>query len=152
MSKDIWEYLLLKRMAITAKYLLIVTNKEAERASRQEKDSSEQKQDPQIFQHIFKIPGTPEIYLAISHYVASRPDPFSQGTDAIPQQRSQKILHAPQIIVQSHQNCDLDNPNMEYPSMLPTVVANNRNQANSPFKAIEHFQGSFRQQTLISNK
>ena len=41
MSKEIWEYLLLKRMAITAKYLLIVTNKEAERASRQEKDSSE---------------------------------------------------------------------------------------------------------------
>ena len=95
------EYLLYKRIIITAAYLKSVMNTEVDGASRQEKDSSKWKMNLQIFQCLCKILGTLEVDLFASRlsnqiiiYTAWRPDPLSQGTDAMQQQWCQKFMYA----------------------------------------------------------
>ena len=50
-TKEIWDYFLLKEMAITVEYLPGVLNQEADFQSGSMKDSNEWKLKPQIFRH-----------------------------------------------------------------------------------------------------
>ena len=89
LSKEIWEYLLKQGITITAEYLPGVLNQEADKESRNVRDSSEWKLKPQIFQKICSLRGTPDMDLfasRISHQVPAyrswKLDPFSKGRDA----------------------------------------------------------------------
>ena len=94
-SKEIWDFLLLKEITITVEYLLGVLNQEADFQSRSMKDSNKWKLKPQIFQALCNLRGTPDIGLfasRVSHqlscYISWKLDPFSKGRDAF--QRSWK--------------------------------------------------------------
>ena len=52
LSKDIWKYLILKQITITAEYLPGILNTRAKWQSRHSKDFSEWKLSPIVFQHI----------------------------------------------------------------------------------------------------
>lgn len=69
LRKGICEYLFLKGIAITAKYLPSVMNIEADGASRQEKNSLGWKLKLQIFQNICKIQKTSELDLLSFHLI-----------------------------------------------------------------------------------
>ena len=56
-SKEIWEYLLEKGIAITAEYLPGALNREADMQSRTVKDSSEWKLNPVVFQTFANLGG-----------------------------------------------------------------------------------------------
>ena len=135
-------------------------NKVTNRALRQEKDSPEWKLNSQIFQNIYRIPGTPEVYLVTSHFtnqipicIAWRSDPFSHGTDVMPQQWFQKILYAfLQICLITpvlHKVMFDQTSKTAYAGMMSTFVANNNNQANSPSKAIGHSQDPLDKENLL---
>ena len=88
-SKEIWQYLLKRKITITAEYLPGSMNVEADRESRQTKDSGEGKLNPTIFMKLCQIRGTPEVDLFASrlshqlpHYISCKIDPFSQGRGA----------------------------------------------------------------------
>ena len=94
-SKEIWDFLLLKEITITIEYLPGVLNQEADFQSRSMKDSSEWKLKLQIFRALCNLRGTPDIDLfasRVSHqllcYISWKLDPFSKGRDAF--QRSYK--------------------------------------------------------------
>ena len=89
LSKEVWEYLLVREIMITAEYFPGTLNKEADFQSRTVKDSSEWKLKPQIFQSICQKWGKPDIDLLasrVSHQVAIytswKLDPFSKDRDA----------------------------------------------------------------------
>ena len=76
-----------------------VMNTQVDLQSRQDKDPSEWKMNAHVFLKICQIFGKPEIYLfasRLSHrapqYTAWMPDLFSQGTDAMQQIWSKKLL------------------------------------------------------------
>ena len=88
-SKEIWQYLLKRKITITAEYLRGLMNVKADRESRQTRGSSEWKLNPTIFMKLCQIRGTPEVDLFASrvshqlpHYISWKIDPFSQGRDA----------------------------------------------------------------------
>ena len=92
LTQEIWEYLLTNRISLTVEYIPGKMNTEADWESRNHYDSSEWKLDPQIFQQLCKIWGTPEIDLYASRtshqlttYYAWKPDPHSKATDAMQQ-------------------------------------------------------------------
>ena len=102
-SKEIWIYLL----DIVGSWLLQNTcpsalNKQANWESRQKANSSEWKLSPKMFQKICNMRGIPQIDLfasrvchQIQNYVSWRPDPHSQGTDAMTLDWKNKFLYAP---------------------------------------------------------
>ena len=101
LSWEIWDYLLSRGITITTEYLPSKLNITADRESREKVDSSERKIDPKVFQGLFQLMGNPVVDLFASplnhqlpQYIAWRPDPFSQGTDAIHQDWSQNYLYA----------------------------------------------------------
>ena len=82
--KEIWQYLLKRKITITAEYLPGSMNVEADRESRQTRDSSEWKLNPTIFMKLCQVRGTPEVDLFASrvshqlpHYISWKIDPFS---------------------------------------------------------------------------
>ena len=92
LAKEIWKYLLHHGITITAEYLPSSMNVEADWQSRNAKDNSELKILIQVFQRICQIKGKPEMDLFASRlsaqvpqYLAWKPDPYSQGTDAMQQ-------------------------------------------------------------------
>ena len=100
-TKDIWDYLITKGIMITAEYLPSAMNIIADKESRQIIDSSEWMLDPKIFQQICLEMGSPRLDLSASRtshqlplYFAWRPDPFSQGTDAMQQNWGRTFLYA----------------------------------------------------------
>ena len=91
-SKQIWEYLISRQIMITTEYLPSKLNLVADRESRNIQDTSDWKLNPQVFQKITKIMGTPDMDLFASRltyqvpaYMAWRPDPGSKATDAFQQ-------------------------------------------------------------------
>ena len=89
LSKEIWEYLIAKGMAITADYLPGSLNKEADFQSRTVKDSIEWKLNPDIFQMICKQRETPDVDLFASRdshhvpvYMGWKLDSICKGRDA----------------------------------------------------------------------
>ena len=60
-SKEIWQYLLKRKIRIITEYLLGSMNEEAERESRETSDSSESKLNSTIFMKLCQIMETPEI-------------------------------------------------------------------------------------------
>ena len=94
-AKEIWDFLLKKQIKITAEYLPGVLNTQADIASRHFHDSSEWLLSPQVFQQICQVWGRPDMDLFASRlfhqvpaYMAWRPDPYSQATDALQQKWS----------------------------------------------------------------
>ena len=88
-SKEIWQYLLKRKITITAEYLPGSMNVEADRESRQTRDSSEWKLNPTVFMKLCRIKRTPEMDLFASRvphqlpqYIPRKIDPFSQVRDA----------------------------------------------------------------------
>lgn len=83
-------------------------------------------------QKIYEVLEKPEIDLLASHlahqllqYTAWRPDPFSQGTDAVQQNLSQNILYAfpPfSFIKRVSVRDDSRNSNVAHPSMVSSIV------------------------------
>ena len=65
-SKEIWDYLLKHQIMITAEYLPVCLNHQADWKSRNQKDSTEWKLCPQVFQKICMKVGQPEIDLFAS--------------------------------------------------------------------------------------
>jgi len=65
-SKEIWEYLLSRKIMLTVEYLPGVENVVADRESRQIQDSSEWKLNTQVFKKLCQLRGTPEIDLFAS--------------------------------------------------------------------------------------
>ena len=53
--KEIWQYLLKKKITITAKYLPGSMNVKADRESRKTRDSSEWKLNPTIYMKLYQI-------------------------------------------------------------------------------------------------
>ena len=101
LSKDIWKYLILKQITITAEYLPGILNTKAYWQSRHGKDFAEWKLSPRVFQHICQKMGMPVIDLfasrlsnQIAKYFAWKPDPHSLTTDAMQQEWNQGILYA----------------------------------------------------------
>ena len=100
-SKDIWKYLILKQITITAEYLPGILNTRADWQSRHRKDFSKWKLSPILFQYICQNLGIPVIDLfasrlfnQIAKYFAWKPDPHSLGTDAMQQEWDQEILYS----------------------------------------------------------
>ena len=90
LSKDIWKYLILKQITITAEYLPDILNTRADWKSRHGKEFSEWKLSLIVFQHICQKMGIPVIDLfasrlsnQIAKYIAWKPDPHSLVTDAM---------------------------------------------------------------------
>ena len=101
LSKEIWDYLLLCGITITTEYLPSKLNIIANRESREKVDSSERKLDPRVFQGLVQLMGNPVVDFFASRlnyqlpqYISWKPDPFSQGTDAMHQDWSQDYLYA----------------------------------------------------------
>ena len=65
-SKEIWDYLLLKEITVPLEYLPRVLNQEVDFYSRSMKDPSECKLKPRIFQALWNIRGTSDIDLFAS--------------------------------------------------------------------------------------
>ena len=100
-SKDIWKYLILKHITVTAEYLPSILNTRADWQSRHSKDFSEWKLSPIVFQHICQKMGMPVLDLfasrlsnQIAKYFAWKPDPHSIATDTMQQEWNQEILYA----------------------------------------------------------
>ena len=94
-AKEIWDFLLKKQIKITAEYLPGVLNTQADIAYRHFHDSSKWLLSPQVFQQICQVWGRPDMDLFASRlfhqvpaYMAWRPDPYSQATDALQQKWS----------------------------------------------------------------
>ena len=92
LSKEIWQYLLKHQITITAEYLPSSLNVEADWQSQNSRDPSEWKLCAKVFQQVSQRRGTPKVHLFASklfhqlpQYFAWKPDPFSQGTDALKQ-------------------------------------------------------------------
>ena len=90
LSKQIWEYLLQHQITITVEYLPGRLNVEADTMSRNVRDSSEWKLDPQVFWKICKArwrPCTDLFASRLSHqvplYFSWKIDPYSRGQDAL---------------------------------------------------------------------
>ena len=87
-SKEIWLYLLKQKIMITAEYLPVSMDVEADRESRQTRDSSEWKLNSTIFMILCQIRGTLEMDLFASRVSHQLPkymywkSPFSQDRDA----------------------------------------------------------------------
>jgi len=101
LSKEIWKFLLERGITITTEYLPSKLNVIADRESRARIDSSEWKMCPKVFSQVCQKLGTPQIDLFASRlthqlprYMAWRPDPYSQGTDAMQQIWPQGFLYA----------------------------------------------------------
>ena len=101
LSKDIWKYLILQQITITAEYVPGILNARADWQSRHSKDFSEWKLSPIVFQHICQKMGMPVIDLfasrlsnQIAKYFAWKPGPHILVTDAMQQERNQGILYA----------------------------------------------------------
>ena len=84
-SKEIWDYLLTKKITITTEYLPGALNKEAGFQSRTVKNSSKLKLDPKVFQKISRIWWFPDIDLLASRipyqiptYISWKLDSFSK--------------------------------------------------------------------------
>ena len=91
-AKEIWDFLLKKQIRIIAEYLPGVLNTQADIASRHFHDSSEWLLSPQVFQQICQVWGRSDMDLFASRlfhqvpaYMAWRPDPYSQATNALQQ-------------------------------------------------------------------
>ena len=100
LSKEIWQYLLKHQIIITAENIPSSLNVEADWQSRNSSNPSEWKLCPKVFQQVCQRRGMPKIDLfasRLSHqlpqYFAWKPDPFSQGTDALPQIWSNQFLY-----------------------------------------------------------
>ena len=100
LSRKIWAILLTKGITISAEYLPSILNVIADQESRIY-HSTEWKLLPKVFATICKKWGTPSLDLFASRvchqipaYVAWKPDPYSQGTDAFQQDWSNQVLHA----------------------------------------------------------
>ena len=92
LSKEIWQYLLKHHITITTENLPSSLNVEADWQSRNSRDPSEWKLCPKVFQQVCQRRGTPKVHLFASklfhqlpQYFAWKPDPFSQGADALKQ-------------------------------------------------------------------
>ena len=90
LNRDIWKYLILKQITITAEYLPGILNIRADWWSRYSKDFSEWKLSPIVFQHICQKMGIPVVDLfasrlsnEIAKYFAWKPDPHSLATDTM---------------------------------------------------------------------
>ena len=93
LSKEIWDYLLAKRITITTEYLPGALNKETNFQLRVVRDSSKWKLDYKVFQTIcrrWKLPDIDLFASRISHqvptyisptYMSWKLDPFSKGRD-----------------------------------------------------------------------
>ena len=99
--KEIWDYVLSRGIPITTEYLPSKLNIIADRDSREKVDFSEWKLDPKVFQGLVQLMGNPVVDLFASRlnhqlpqYITWRPDPFSQGTNAMHQDWSQNYLYA----------------------------------------------------------
>ena len=91
-SKEIWEYLISKRIMITAEYLPTHLNTQADWESRHVKDSSEWKLNLIVFKEICQTLGQPSIDLfasrltkQMSTYMSWKPDPKCRAVDALQQ-------------------------------------------------------------------
>ena len=100
LSKVIWDYLLSRGITITTEYLPSKLNIITDRESREKADSSEWKLNPKVFQGLVQLMGNPVVDLFASglnhqlpQYIAWRPDPFGQGTDAMYRDWSQDYLY-----------------------------------------------------------
>ena len=89
-AKEIWDYLLANRIAITTEYLPSSLNIQADWQSRNHKDSSDWKLNPKIFSQIVKIRGIPQIDLFASRlnhqlpkYMSWHPDQGSSAVDSL---------------------------------------------------------------------
>ena len=89
-TKRIWSYLLHNKIDLNVEYIPSKLNVEADWESRNWKDSSEWKLNPQIFHKICSFWGRPDMDLfasrvshQISAYMSWKPDPDSSGTDAL---------------------------------------------------------------------
>ena len=99
--KEIWDYLLKHQMMLsTAECLPGCLNHQADWELRNQKDSTEWKLCPQIFQKICEKVGQPEINLFVSRlssqlptYYSWKPDPNSLAVDTLQQTWSHKHLH-----------------------------------------------------------
>ena len=101
LSKEIWDYLLLRGITITTEYLPSKLNIIADKRSREKVDSSEWELNPNVFQGLLQLMENSVVDLfasRINHqlpqYITWRPDPFCQGTDAMYQDWSKDYLYA----------------------------------------------------------
>ena len=88
-------------LTATAKYLPSPLNVQADWQSRNVGDSSDWKLNPTVFRNICKILGQPDMNLFASrlchqlqNYISWKPDPFSQGTDALQMSWSHQFPYA----------------------------------------------------------
>ena len=83
-SKEIWQYLLKRKFTITAEFLPGSMNPEADRESRQTRNSSEWKLNPTIFMKLCQIRETSEMDLFASRVSHQLPQYISShGNDAL---------------------------------------------------------------------
>ena len=99
--KEIWQYLLKRKIATAAEYLPGSINVEADREFRRTRDSSERKLNPTIFMKLCQIRRTPEMDLLasrvshqLSQYISWKIDPFIQGRDAFQISLAHKLVYA----------------------------------------------------------
>ena len=96
-SKEIWQYLLKRKITITAEYLRGLMNVKADRESRQTRGSSEWKLNPTIFMKLCQIREL-QRWIWVSHqlpqYISWKIDPFSQGRDTFQISWAHKFVYS----------------------------------------------------------
>ena len=142
-------------------------NSEINKASRQKKNASEWKLNPQILLIICKILRNQDVDLFASrltdptpNYIARRPNPWDRRNATTLVSKvfvclptvSPHNACAPRNIVRENRKLDLDNSNMAYSSTVSKALANANSHTISPSKAKEHYQASFRQIISFRNK
>ena len=100
LSKEIWPYTLKHQITITAEYLPSSLNVEADWQSRNSRGPSEWKLCPKVFQQVWRRRMskvdlfTARLCHQLPHYFTWKPNPFSQGTDALQQIWCNHFLYA----------------------------------------------------------
>ena len=100
-AKEIWSYLMSKKITLTVEYIPSELNVIADWESRNWTDSSEWKLDPYCFLKICNVFGTPDIDLFASRtshqlpvYMSWRPDPGCLAVNALQQTWTHRALYA----------------------------------------------------------
>ena len=101
LAKEIWQYLMSKKITLTVEYIPSELNVVADWESRNWKDSSEWKLNAGCFQKICKAFGMPDIDLFASRtshqlpaYMSWKPDPGCMAVNALQQTWTHRALYA----------------------------------------------------------
>ena len=168
-SKESWDYLIERKVHLTAEYIPSLSSQTAEWASRNFQDSSEWKLCPTVFQQICSHLGKPLLDLLasrlchqLSRSIAWRRDPQSVATDAFQQDWKYQFLYAfPPFsmigrvlrkVQKDQTNMIIVTPAWQSQSWYPILLKKDYQKSNSLTKSSKRFTQSRREDSSSNSK